>query len=558
MASSEPPTASQASLSSVDGVADDLAGTTLSKKQAKKLAKKEAKEERKQQTSASATAAQDDSAEADPFAANYGEVPIEEIQSKAVSGRVWTEIGALEGQLSGQSVLIRGVAQTIRPVSKKMAFLVLRQFTSTVQCVLSVDKESVSPQMVKFATVLNKESIVDVEGIISVPKDPITGTTQQVEVQIKKLYCVNRSVPNLPINIEDAARSEKDFEKAEQTGVQLVRVGQDTRLNYRVLDIRTPANQAIFRIQCHVEDVSSLAGFLQMRFLRSEGFVGIHSPKLIAGSSEGGAAVFKLDYKGQPACLAQSPQLYKQMAICGGFGRVFEVGSVFRAEDSYTHRHLCEFVGLDVEMEIKEHYFEVCDIVDRLFVAIFDDLNENCKTELDAINRQYPFEPLKYLRKTLKLTFEEGIQMLKEAGVEVDPLGDLNTETERKLGRLVREKYDTDFYILCRYPLAVRPFYTMPCYDNPAYSNSFDVFIRGEEIISGAQRIHLPELLTTRAEACGIDVKTISSYIDSFRYGAPPHGGFGVGLERVVMLFCALNNIRKTSLFPRDPQRLTP
>ncbi|XP_042398147.1 aspartate--tRNA ligase 2, cytoplasmic-like [Zingiber officinale] len=551
MASSEPPTASQASLSSVDGVADDLAGTTLSKKQAKKLAKKEAKEERKQQTSASATAAQDDSAEADPFAANYGEVPIEEIQSKAVSGRVWTEIGALEGQLSGQSVLIRGVAQTIRPVSKKMAFLVLRQFTSTVQCVLSVDKESVSPQMVKFATVLNKESIVDVEGIISVPKDPITGTTQQVEVQIKKLYCVNRSVPNLPINIEDAARSEKDFEKAEQTGVQLVRVGQDTRLNYRVLDIRTPANQAIFRIQCHVEDVFR-------RFLRSEGFVGIHSPKLIAGSSEGGAAVFKLDYKGQPACLAQSPQLYKQMAICGGFGRVFEVGSVFRAEDSYTHRHLCEFVGLDVEMEIKEHYFEVCDIVDRLFVAIFDDLNENCKTELDAINRQYPFEPLKYLRKTLKLTFEEGIQMLKEAGVEVDPLGDLNTETERKLGRLVREKYDTDFYILCRYPLAVRPFYTMPCYDNPAYSNSFDVFIRGEEIISGAQRIHLPELLTTRAEACGIDVKTISSYIDSFRYGAPPHGGFGVGLERVVMLFCALNNIRKTSLFPRDPQRLTP
>ncbi|KAF3787553.1 Aspartate--tRNA ligase 2 [Nymphaea thermarum] len=318
-----------------------------------------------------------------------------------------------------------------------------------------------------------------------------------------------------------------------QKGEQLVRVGQDTRLNYRVLDMRTPANQGIFRIQCQVENLFRL-------FLLSEGFVGIHTPKLIAGASEGGSAVFKLEYKGQPACLAQSPQLHKQMAICGNFGRVFEVGPVFRAEDSFTHRHLCEFTGLDVEMEIKEHYFEVIDIVDRVFVSIFDGLNETCKKELDAVRAQYPFEPL------------------KDAGVEVDPLGDLSTETERKLGQLVREKYDTDFYILHRYPLAVRPFYTMPCYGDPNYSNSFDVFIRGEEIISGAQRVHVPEFLITRAEACGIDVKTISTYVDAFRYGAPPHGGFGVGLERVVMLFCGLNNIRKTSLFPRDPQRLTP
>ncbi|WOL19797.1 hypothetical protein Cni_G28599 [Canna indica] len=549
MASSENDAAAQTPPPPADDNSSESAPAALSKKQAKKMAKKEAKEDRKQQSSAAAAAAA--GPEDDPFSGNYGDIPVVEIQSKAISGREWTEIGALVDELSGRSVLVRGVAQTIRPVSKKMAFVVLRQYVSTVQCILSVDKEFVSPQMVKFATALSKESIVDVEGIVSVPKEPIKGTTQQVEIQIRKIYCVNRAVSLLPINVEDAARSEADIQKAEFAGEQFSRVGQDTRLNYRVLDIRTPANQAIFRIQCHVEDVFR-------RFLRSEGFVGIHTPKLIAGSSEGGAAVFKLDYKGQPACLAQSPQLHKQMVICGGFGRVFEVGPVFRAEDSYTHRHLCEFVGLDVEMEIKEHYFEVCDIVDRLFVAMFDDLNENCKTELSAINRQYPFEPLKYLRKTLKLTFEEGIKMLQDAGVEVDPLGDLNTEVERKLGQLVREKYDTDFYILCRYPLAVRPFYTMPCYDDPKYSNSFDVFIRGEEIISGAQRVHLPELLTTRAEACGIDVKTISSYIDSFRYGAPPHGGFGVGLERVVMLFCALNNIRKTSLFPRDPQRLAP
>uniref|UniRef100_A0A1D1Y570 aspartate--tRNA ligase n=2 Tax=Anthurium amnicola TaxID=1678845 RepID=A0A1D1Y570_9ARAE len=432
-----------------------------------------------------------------------------------------------------------------------MAFLVLRERGFTVQCVMTVSQELVSKQMVRFASGLSRESVVDVEGVVTVPSTSIKGATQQVEMQVRKIYCISRAVSNLPINIEDASRSEAEFERAEQTGEQLVRVGQDTRLNYRVLDIRTPANLGIFRVQSQVTNKFK-------EFLLLEDFVEIHTPKLIAGSSEGGSAVFKLDYKGQPACLAQSPQLYKQMAICGDFGRVFEIGPVFRAEDSYTHRHLCEFTGLDVETEIKEHYSEVMDIVDRLFVEIFDHLNQNCQKELDAIRKQYPFEPLKYLPKTLRLTFQEGVQMLQEAGVEIDPMGDLNTESERKLGQLVLEKYKTEFYILHRYPLAVRPFYTMPCFDDPAYSNSFDVFIRGEEIISGAQRVHVPEFLSTRAEACGIDVNTISSYIDSFRYGAPPHGGFGVGLERVVMLFCALNNIRKTSLFPRDPQRLTP
>ncbi|PWA87034.1 class II aminoacyl-tRNA and biotin synthetases superfamily protein [Artemisia annua] len=432
-----------------------------------------------------------------------------------------------------------------------MCFFTVREMGATVQCVLSVAEGLVSAQMVKFANGISKESFVDVEGVVSVPKAPITGASQQVEIQVRKIYCVNRAAPVLPISIEDASRSEAEIESSLELGEPLVRVNQDTRLNNRVLDIRTPANQAIFSLESDVLRLFS-------QFLWKSGFRQICTPKLTAGTSEGGAAVFRLEYKKQPACLAQSPQLHKQMAICGDFQRVFVVGPVFRAEDSYTHRHLCEFTGLDVEMEIKWHYSEVMDIVDSLFVNMFDKINEECQEALEAISKQYPFKPLKYLRKTLRLTFEEGIQMLKDAGIEVDPLGDLNTETERTLGKLVLEKYDTEFYILHRYPLAVRPFYTMPCPDNPAYSNSFDVFIRGEEIISGAQRVHMPEMLETRAAQCGIDVKTISTYIDSFRYGAPPHGGFGVGLERVVMLFCGLDNIRKTSLFPRDPRRLEP
>ncbi|KAG8382002.1 hypothetical protein BUALT_Bualt05G0031200 [Buddleja alternifolia] len=424
----------------------------------KELAKLERQRKRRQEAAAASTLSAvniDDS----PLTCNYGEIPFKDLQSKEISGRIWTEVIDLTTELKDQSVLIRGRAQTIRAMGKRMAFVVVRSLRS--------DAHVVSPRMIKFATSLSPESTVDIEGVVSVPAQSITGTTQQ-------------------------------------SGQLLARVHQDTRLNFRFIDTRTSANLGIFRIEFEVEEIFR-------EFLKSEGFVGIRTPKLLAGSSEGGSAVFRLDYKGKLACLAQSPQLHKQMAVSGGFGRVFVMAPVFRAEDSFTHRHLCEFT------------------------VIFDYLNEKCSKELEDVRRQYPFENL------------------KEAGVEIDPLGDLNTESERKLGQpLVLEKYNTEFYILHRYPLAVRPFYTMPCYDDPNYSNSFDVFIRG------AQRIHMSEYLAEHAQECGIDVKTLSTYINSFRYGSFPHGGFGIGLECVAMLFMAINNIRKCSLFRRDPQRLDP
>lgn len=524
---------------------EETAAPTLSKKEKAKLAKLAEKKLKKEMA-----AAQLNQEEDDPLAGNYGDVVMENLQSKEKSCRVWTNVGDLGQDHSGQTVLVRGRVHTVRGKGS-LGFLVVREAGHTVQCVAAVKENVVSKGMIKYVGKLNKESIVDVEGVVVVPPKPVEGTSQPVELHVSKIYCISKAAVQLPINLEDAARSELDLQKGEQEGIQYVRVGQDTRLNNRVIDLRTPANQAIFRIQCQVSALFRQA-------LLDENFVELHTPKLIAGASEGGSSVFKLDYKGQPACLAQSPQLHKQMAICADFGRVFEIGPVFRAEDSFTHRHLCEFTGLDFEMEIKEHYFEVLDVLEKVFLTIFDGLNTKCAKQLEAINEQYPFEPLKYLPQTLRLTFAEGVAILKEAGIEVDPMADFNTETEKTLGKLVKERYKTDFYVLHRYPSGIRPFYTMPCWDDKSYSNSFDVFIRGEEIISGAQRIHDPELLTKRATECGIDVKSLTTYIDSFRYGAPPHGGAGVGLERVVMLFCALNNIRKTSLFPRDPQRLAP
>jgi aspartyl/asparaginyl-tRNA synthetase len=246
------------------------------------------------------------------------------------------------------------------------------------------------------------------------------------------------------------------------------------------------------------------------------------------------------------------------MALCGDFDRVFEIGPVFRAEQSNTNRHLTEFTGLDMEMTINVHYFEVLDLLGNMLVFIFNGIETRYKRELDVIKQQYPFEDFKCKSPVVKLHFRDGVKMLAEAGIEQAALEDLSTETEKALGRLVKEKYDTDFYMLYGYPAAARPFYTMldPLDEN--YTNSYDFFMRGEEITSGAQRIHEPELLTKRAEFFGIEVNTIQDYIDSFKYGAPAHGGAGFGLERIVKFYCNLFNIRKSSLFPRDPKRIKP
>lgn len=322
-------------------------------------------------------------------------------------------------------------------------------------------------------------------------------------------------------------------------------------MNNRIIDLRVPTNQAIFKLQSGVCR-------LYREFMLKNGFMEIHTPKLIGGASEGGANVFALKYFGQDACLAQSPQLYKQMALCADFERVFEIGPVFRAEDSNTNRHLCEFTGLDMEMTIKEHYFEVLDVLAELLVHIFTGIEAKYKKELDVVKQQYPFEDFKCKTPVVKLHFKDGVKMLSEAGVEQAPLDDLSTETEKALGRLVKEKYDTDFYMLYGYPAAVRPFYTMLDPHDSNYTNSYDFFMRGEEITSGAQRIHEPVLLTERAKHFGIPVETIQDYIDAFKYGAPAHGGAGFGLERIVKFYCNLHNIRKSSLFPRDPKRLKP
>lgn len=532
---------------------------SLSKK-AQKKAEKEAAKLAKKAEYAKANPQNKAQDEEDPLQGNYGDVEL--IQSQSRTDRVWVGVGQIDESLVGKEILVRARLHSSR-VKGKIGFLVLREKFSDIQAVINETEGQVSKKMIKWVGSLPKESIVDIYGDVKKPEQEIQSCSQKVELHIKRIYCVSRAHSTLPFQLDDASRpiqkGEVEMENYDAPVAQAeekkedvqATVGLKTRLDNRVVDLRTKANHAIMRVQ---------SGVCQLfrEFLYTQGFIEIHTPKLISGTSEGGANVFKMKYFDREACLAQSPQLYKQMCVMADFDRVFEVGPVFRAENSFTHRHMCEFTGLDIEMAIKESYEEIFDLIGELFAHIFSGLETRFAKELEAINVQYPFDAFKFKRPVVKLTFQEGIDLLKENGVEWPPMEDLDTVTERKLGDLVKKKYDTDFYILHRYPITARPFYTMPCKDDPRYTNSYDFFMRGEEITSGAQRIHDSELLAKRAAECGIQVDTIKDYIESFKYGAHPHGGVGVGLERVVMLYCALGNIRKSTLFPRDPKRITP
>jgi len=336
-------------------------------------------------------------------------------------------------------------------------------------------------------------------------------------------------------------------------GMKYASVKRDTRLNHRIIDLRTEANQAIFQIESGV-------GQLFREFLYSNQFMDIHTPKLLDGASEGGAEVFRLPYfsANKIATLAQSPQLHKQMAICSDMERVFEIGPVFRAEKTFSHRHLTEFIGLDVEMTINEHYHEVLELLDQLFFYMFEGLKKRFTKQMNIVSQQFPFQPIEYKYPCPRLLYSEAVAMLRQHGVQMEQYADLKTKDEKILGELVKEKYGADFFILDKFPQEVRPFYSMPSAENENYANAFDLFLRGEEICSGSQRVHEPTLLEERMKKCNVDPETISYYLDAFKYGAPPHAGAGIGLARVVMLFLGLSNIRYTSMFPRDPIRLSP
>lgn len=477
------------------------------------------------------------------------------VMSRSRTGREFVNVATLEKKhQAGDTVWIRGRLYSIR-VKGGSCFLVLRQDSfDTLQACYFKDKEKPeeSQKMIKYLKSLTVESVIDVEGTLK-EAEIKSCSIQTLELVVRRIYTVSRADAILPFLVEDASRSEAEVEASQDSERPFPRLGQELRLDHRWMDLRAPANNAIMRIQSAVCQ-------LFRESLYQQGFCEIHTPKLIAGESESGAGVFTTDYFGTTACLAQSPQLYKQMAISSDLNRVFEIGPVFRAEKSNTRRHLCEFTGLDLEMAIHDHYGETLEVVHNMFKHIFEGLETRWAKELVIIRQQYESEPVAFTDEPCVLHWPEAIEMLRDAEFDVgDGMEDLTGAMELALGETVKQKYGTDFFMLDKYPSAIRPFYTMPDPEDGRFSNSYDMFLRGQEICSGAQRCHDPDLLVRILEEKDIEAGDgLQSYIQSFRHGVSPHAGAGIGLERVVFLYLGLDNVRKASMFPRDPNRCTP
>ncbi|CAL5872688.1 uncharacterized protein PFLUO_LOCUS6955 [Penicillium psychrofluorescens] len=448
-----------------------------------------------------------------------------------------------------------------RVQSAKLAFLMLRQQGQKVQAVIAA-AEPISRQMIKYTGGLNVNSIIQVTGIVKKPEIPISSASlSHLEIHIRKVYMISEAQQMLPMQVKDAERPPPEGSEEGQVdaeGAPIVTL--KTRLDNRVLDLQTETSQAITWISSGVSELFA-------EYMIKSGSRWIFTPKMVGAATEGGSNVFEIKYFKRNAFLAQSPQLYKQMCIAGDMDNVFEIAPVFRAEDSNTHRHLTEFSGLDFEKTFRHHYHEVLEFAEDLLVFILSQLKERYADKIAIIQKSYPKAgdfKLPKDGKALRLNYMDGVALLKEAGVDMSEQerfeNDFSTAMEKQLGLIIREKYDTDFYVLDKFPMAVRPFYTKADPQDPRLSNSYDFFMRGEEIMSGAQRIHDIKELEESMRAKGLDPQHegFDDYLNAFRQGCSPHAGGGLGLNRIVMFFLGLPNVRLATLFPRDPQRLRP
>ena len=320
----------------------------------------------------------------------------------------------------------------------------------------------------------------------------------------------------------------------------------ETQLDYRTVSMRSPRIRAIFKIQQEIEEAFK-------NYLRENGFSQIHSPKIISSATEGGSEMFTVDFFGRRAFLAQSPQFYKQMMVGAGFERVFEVGHAYRAELHNTWRHLSEYVSLDVEMGFISGADDLMDLEEGYINYLFGHLKAVCAKELELYGIALPEQV-----KIPRIPLGEAQDILFEKYGKRSPSGNIDAEGEKLLSEYIRETYGTDFVFLTRYPVAKRPMYAMPDKEDPDLTESFDLIYKGLEITTGGQRIHDYEMLRQNIMKFGLEPDNFTFYLDSFKYGMPPHGGFAIGLERLTMKILDLTNIRESTLFPRDIKRLEP
>ena len=320
----------------------------------------------------------------------------------------------------------------------------------------------------------------------------------------------------------------------------------ETQLDHRTIALRRPEIRAIFKVQNEIEQAFR-------DYLRSKNFEQIHTAKIIDSSTEGGSEMFTVNYFDRRSFLAQSPQFYKQMMVGAGFERVYEIGHAYRAELHNTWRHLNEYVSLDVEMGFIKDEFELMDLEEGFLDYLFKHLNRVCKKELEMYKVKLPDEV-----KIPRITLDEAHKILLEKYNKKSPLGNIDAKGEELICDYVKKEYGTEFVFLTKYPVTKRPMYTMPDDKDKTLTKSFDLIYDGLEITTGGQRIHDYEMLKANIIKFGLNPEDFDFYLETFKYGMPPHGGFAIGLERLTMKILKLSNIREAALIPRDMKRLTP
>ncbi len=421
-----------------------------------------------------------------------------------------------------EQVRVKAWVDTVRD-QKSMQFVILRDATGMVQVALW---KKGNPDLAETISTLAVESVVEIEGKVVANESVRLGG---VEIQLETMTVHSAAAPMLPIE-EDSA--------------------QDVRMDWRFIDLRRPRNRLIFEVQ-------TVAEHAMRDFWMQERFIEIHSPKLMGAPSESGAELFALEYFGGQAYLAQSPQFYKQMAMAAGFDRVFEIGSVFRADPSFTSRHATEFVSIDMEFSWLDTHDDVMQMEERWLAhtisAVKDQLGPQIEevfgVELVVPELPFPRVPMAQAR-----------EIVAAAGHELpdDGKDDLDPEGERIMGRYAKEKFGHDFVFVTDYPWSVRPFYHMKHPDDPNLTRSFDLLWNGLEVTTGAQREHRLDVLIEQLYEKGLTEGPLQFYLDFFKYGCPPHGGLGFGLGRMLMSLLGLPNLREATFLFRGPHRLMP
>lgn len=426
----------------------------------------------------------------------------------------------------GQEVALSGWV-SVRRDHGKLVFLDIRDRSGSVQAVVLPQnaEAALAVQAVRNETIVSLVGRVNERPANAKKEGELTGG---IEIEVVSLSILAKAGEELPI---DVSQVELDL-------------NLDTLLNHRTIALRHPKIQAIFQLYSFL-----LEGYDQA--CRMEDFVEIKTPKILSSATEGGANFFKIKYFDREAYLAQSPQFYKQ-AAASAFERVFEIGSVFRAEPHFTTRHVNEYVGLDGEMAFIQGVEDVMATLEKIILATLAHVGLRGKTFLDLASQVVPPQVA-----IPRIRLSEALEILeKEYGKTVEN-EDIDGEGERLICEYVSKQYGSDFVFLTHYPLHLRPFYSMPSSDGK-YTETFDLLFRGVEIASGGQRIHDYQMLVDSIRRKGLDPESFTDYLDVFRYGAPAHGGWGLGSERIIQKLLGLGSIKEALLYPRDVKRLNP